>query len=290
MGCSEISCGELLDCFIREFEARHWEQARAEAVAIMAELLNCNRLQVQVNRQQIISGALHEEARQIMQRRLNNEPWQYIFQRAYFRDLTLKVSPAVLIPRPETELLVDWCLEFLPDNGSLLDLGTGSGAIALSVASERNDAQVTACDISSEALCIARSNGQNIAPGRVEWLQSDLFKALAGRKFDIIAANLPYVTENEHGDLSPEVRDFEPELALVSGQDGLDLIRKTVAQAAGYLNLRGSIILEMSEWQTPLVADIMAADIEFCAVEILRDYTGRSRFVAARKRNMELPG
>lgn len=273
----------LLERMTAAFKDHGMEQAQAEAIAIIAELLNCNRLQAKVENRPL-SGELYTKAVDIMQRRLANEPWQYIFERAYFRDLELYVDRSVLIPRPETELLADWCIEFLPQNGSLLDVGTGSGAIALSVALERQDAQVTACDVSTQALAIARKNQSQVPENPVEFVTSDLLDGFDGRKFDIIAANLPYVTEAEHAELSPEVRDFEPKLALTADDNGLALIYKLIDQAPQHLNNRGAIILEMSEWQTTLVADYMSNQLCWRAIEIKRDYTQRNRFVIARLR------
>ncbi len=276
--------GDLLDLMTGKFAGHNIEEASAEAVAIIAELLECNRLQAKLDRNRVITPELYQRALQIIERRLNNEPWQYIFERAYFRDLVLQVTPAVLIPRPETELLVEWCIKNLPQHGSLLDVGTGSGAIAVAMASERTDSQVTACDVSIEALQVAQKNAENSAPGRVKFLQSDLFEALPDAKFDIIAANLPYVTESEYLELSPEVRDFEPKLALTSGQDGLDLIRRIIAEAPEHLTPHGAMILEMSSFQTPIAAGIMQTSLQWTAIEIIRDYTGRDRFAAARLR------
>ena len=276
--------GDLLDRMTGAFTLHNMEQAQAEAVAIMAELLDCNRVMAQLDRKRVLTPELWNKGLEIIERRLNNEPWQYIFERAYFRDLTLKVTPKVLIPRPETELLVDWVIDILPERGKVLDMGPGSGAIALSVATERADSQVTASDVSCEALAVARENASNIAPGKIRFIESDLFENLAGEKFDLIAANLPYVTESEHLALSPEVKLFEPKLALTSGEDGLDLIRKTVEKSAEYLTPHGSIILEMSSDQTETVAELFCETLQYCAIEIKKDYTDRNRFVAARLR------
>ena len=279
-----LCSGDLLDRMTGAFTQHNMEQAQAEAVAIMAELLDCNRVMAQLDRKRVLTPELWNKGLEIIERRLNNEPWQYIFGRAYFRDLTLKVTPKVLIPRPETELLVDWVIDILPERGKVLDMGTGSGAIALSIATERADSQVTASDVSCEALAVARENASNIAPGKIRFIESDLFENLAGEKFDLIAANLPYVTESEHLALSPEVKLFEPKLALTSGEDGLDLIRKTVEKSAEYLAPHGSIILEMSSDQTETVAELFCETLQYCAIEIKKDYTDRNRFVAARLR------
>jgi len=275
--------GDLLDQMTAAFKQKNMEQAEAEAVAIIAELLDCSRNQVRFDRQMPLTQELYCQAQQIIERRLNDEPWQYIFQRAYFRDLVLQVNPAVLIPRPETELLVDWCINILPEHASVLDMGTGSGAIALSLATERPDLTVTASDISIQALQTAQRNAECLAPGRVEFIHSDLFAAMPEKQFDVIAANLPYVTENEYAQLSREVRDFEPALALVSGHDGLDLIRRIINEAYEHLTPRGAMILEMSDHQTETAAGLLAETCQWRAIEILKDYTQRRRFVTARK-------
>ena len=181
-------------------------------------------------------------------------------------------------------VLLGAAMTILPSDRTMLDVGTGSGAIALSVASERSDSNVCACDVSSEALAVARSNALNNNISNVEFVQSYLLDAFADRKFDIIAANLPYVTEEEHTQLSPEVRDFEPKLALTSGEDGLDLIRELIEQAPRCLNNHGAIILEMSDWQTLIVAELLKNQLCWSAIEIKRDYTQRNRFVIARLR------
>lgn len=285
MDNSAATVGDLLQKMQSQFARHNMEQADAEAVAIIAELLNCSRGKVLFERDTPLPQTIITQAHAVMQRRLQNEPWQYIFNRAYFRDLELYVDKNVLIPRPETEVLVDWCIKFLPENGSVLDLGTGSGAIALAIASERSDSRVTACDISTQALAVAEKNGKSQAPGKVEFLHSDLFSALSGRKFNIIAANLPYVTESEYTMLDLAVRDFEPKLALTGGDDGLDLIRSAITQAPGYLENRGAMILEMSEDQTAAAADFMQQMLCWEAIEIIRDYTGRCRFTAGRLRS-----
>lgn len=274
----------LLDRMTAEFRARSFEAPEVEAVAMLAELRGCNRLMARLEREVELDSELWRRGLDALARRAKGEPWQYIFGRAYFRELELAVTPAVLIPRPETELLVQRCIDTLPESGSVLDLGTGSGAIALSVATERPDATVTAVDVSPEALAVARANGQRLAPGRVEWLQSDLFAALAGRRFDWIAANLPYVTEAEYAGLPAEVRDCEPKLALTSGADGLDLIRRAVKEAWQYLVPRGKVMFELDPRQALPVAEAMCAELCYSAIEIVKDDVGRDRFVAANLR------
>lgn len=281
---SVMTAGELLDLMAQTFQQEGIEAPEIEAVAMLAELRECNRVMARLDRDPVLDEALVKRGLEVLARRKSGEPWQYIFNRAYFRDLTLYVDKGVLIPRPETELLVDWCIKYLPEGGALLDVGTGSGAIALSVALERPDAQVTAVDISPEALAVVRRNIADCAPERVELLHSDLFSAVPGRRFDIIAANLPYVADDEYETLDVNVRNFEPRLALTSGADGLDLIRRSIVEAADHLTGRGAMIWELAPDQALPVAEMLAGDLRYSAVEIIKDYTQRDRFVAARLR------
>ena len=212
-------------------------------------------------------------------RRINREPLQYIMQKAYFWDLELTVTPAVLIPRPETELLVEWVISNLPRHGHMVDIGTGSGAIALAVAYERHDAVVTGVDISPDALNVAAANRDKYdLPVRL--LQSDLFSALAGERFDLVTANLPYVAEREYDGLEPEVRCHEPKLALTAPEEGFALIRESVRQLPAHLNPGGRAVWELDPAQAPLLAELLE-NSGFCKVSILRDYTQRDRFVCA---------
>ena len=223
-----------------------------------------------------------EELCSRVERRIAGEPLQYILGNAQFRYLTLDVDERVLIPRPETELLVDYVLKKLPPNGKLLDLGCGSGAIALSAAYEREDISVTAVDLSTDALAVARKNAEkNNLSQRVDFVHSDLFSALGSRKFDVIAANLPYVTEDEYPQLDPEVRDYEPQMALIAPDNGLELILRTIKSLPEYLTSRGAVIFELSPPQAEIVRSALIRQ-NFRA-EIIYDLCRRERFVAGEK-------
>ena len=216
------------------------------------------------------------------QRRAAGEPLQYILGTAEFRYLTLDVDHRVLIPRPETESLVEWVLKCAPQNAAVLDLGCGSGAIALSLAHERCDLRVTAADYSVDALDVAKHNAEKCKlSGKVEFVHTDLFSNLTGRKFDIIAANLPYVTEAEYGQLDAEVRDFEPFMALVAPEEGLQLIFRTIAQLDEFLTPGGAAIFELS----PPQADITASELQKHGFKshIELDLCGRKRFVCGER-------
>ncbi|MEO8203865.1 MAG: peptide chain release factor N(5)-glutamine methyltransferase [Betaproteobacteria bacterium] len=205
-----------------------------------------------------ILGANAEDAfLEAAARRRRGEPVAYILGEREFYSLTFAVSPDVLIPRPETEMLVDFALEHLPDNGSLLDLGTGSGAIAISVKHERPDTRVTAVDFSAAALGVARANAARHGL-EVRFMQGDWFAAVGGERFDVVVSNPPYVAAGDHHLQQGDLR-FEPPGALAGGADGLESTRRIVAAAGGHLNAGGWVGLEHGAGQDAAVRDLLAA-------------------------------
>ncbi len=268
-----LTVRKLLDDISGRLSAAGIDCASAEAEWILMHLAGISRLELYSrNKLEVPQERLEE----VLARRCRREPLQYILGEAFFMNLRLEVEPGVLIPRPETELLVERVCVGAPPGGAVCDIGTGSGAIGLSVAYERPDLSVTAVDISPEACRIAEANRRRLGLSNIKIFHSDLFNSLSG-SFDVIAANLPYVTEAEYADLQPEVKNHEPKLALTSGEDGLDLIRRIIAAAPEYLNRGGILILEIGASQGPTVAGLMAVD--FKDVEIIRDYNGLDRHV-----------
>ena len=251
--------------------------AAAEMRTILSELTGLSPLEVPLSHRELTCGE-QAELRAILDRRMNREPLQYILGKAYFFDLELEVAPAVLIPRPETELLVEWVLRQLPRNGKLLDLGTGSGAIALAVARHRPDAEVTAADLSAAALAVAERNGLKCGVSGIRFVRSDLFSALADATFDLVAANLPYVPETDRAGLIPEVRDHEPGSALFAGADGFDLLERAGREVAAHLGSGGKAIFELDPRQAERMSALLASSGFAC--EVIRDLAGRNRFVA----------
>jgi release factor glutamine methyltransferase len=195
-------------------------------------------------------------------RRLQNEPIQYITGQQEFYGLLLKVTPAVLIPRPETEHLVEAVLQRLPHNQPLkiVDIGTGSGAIAIALAVHLPQAQITALDLSPEALKIAQVNAEaHQVAHRIRLLQSNLLNALpANEQFDAIVSNPPYVPESDRPTLHPEVRDHEPATALFAGPEGLDIYRRLIPQAHATLKPNGLLALEIGHGQREALTALLA--------------------------------
>ncbi|WP_294503495.1 peptide chain release factor N(5)-glutamine methyltransferase [uncultured Victivallis sp.] len=265
-----------------KFAAAGIESAGVDADILIAELAGIDRCELFLRADTEVPKELERRIRSLAARRAQREPLQYLLGYAYFMDIRLDVSPEVLIPRPETERLVEWVVEQLPPGGTLLDLGTGSGAIALAAAHERSDFAVTAVDVSPEALALAMHNGEQLGlSARVRFFESDLFDALEGERFDLIAANLPYVTDEEYETLEPEVRCHEPRLALTAADAGFDLIRRAACAAPHHLKPGGQIIFELSPPQAPRLAELLAASRAWSRIAVLRDYTRRERFITA---------
>src|SRR3989338_8998378 len=221
--------------------------ARIEVQCLLQAVLQANRAWLLTHPEQILDAEQHARYMAMFERRLSGEPVAYILGEREFYGLNFKVSPATLIQRPDTELLVDLALQHIPQQGRcrVLDLGTGSGAIALSIAHARPDAEVVAVDASAAALEVARENAQRLNIGNVQLLRSDWFSALQGERFDLIVSNPPYVASDDVHLVQGDVRS-EPSTALVSGADGLDDIRRIITQAKAHLTPGGWLLMEHS--------------------------------------------
>jgi release factor glutamine methyltransferase len=214
-------------------------------------------------------------------------PLAYAVGRASFRHLTLEVDERVLIPRVETEVLVDRVLERCSaSTRRVADIGTGSGAIALSLAFEREFDLVFGTDISLDAIAVASGNAaslRSVLKSSIEFRHGSLLAPLKGEVLDVIVSNPPYVSFAELGDLPPDVRDWEPSLALLSPQDGLAATRELVRQAPHHLAPDGLLAVEVDTRRAGTVAEMVSVDDRYGDVEVLLDLTGRERFVFARR-------
>ncbi|MBO5760335.1 MAG: peptide chain release factor N(5)-glutamine methyltransferase [Lentisphaeria bacterium] len=231
----------------RRFEENHFESAGTEADYIASEVLSIPHIELVLYPERIITDAEYEKMESFAARRLKNEPFQYIFGWTPFREIDLSVAPGVLIPRPETEAMVDLVLKNLPLRGTLCELGIGSGAISLSVAYERRDVKVAGSEISLKALEIAEENRKKLSLENVQFFQGDLYSPFAGKSFDVIVANLPYIPWKEEKNLPPNVRDYEPREALFADDEGFAIIERAILDSPLYLkkDSSGAIIFEL---------------------------------------------
>lgn len=274
----------MLSWATEDFKGRGFESPRLEAELLLANSLGCDRIRLVIDSNRPLSAEELASVRQLIQRRRRFEPMAYILGSREFYGRKFTVSPAVLIPRPDTEVLVETALELTKDRhlfGHALDLCTGSGCVAVSFALERPTWRTWATDISKEALDVARSNAARLGASEVSFRHGDLFEALEpGQRFGLITANPPYIANGEHPDLQPDVRDFEPVLALTSGSDGLDLVRRLVDAAPNYLEPGGSLAMEIGAGQAPEVKRLLAAR-GFVNVQSKKDLGKHERVVFA---------
>lgn len=273
--------------YLRE---KGFESPRLEGELLLAGTLGLKRLDLYLQFDRPLSPEELAEFKARLRRRAKREPLQYIEGEAAFRDLRLRVDPRVLIPRSETELLVDEVLAWARGRTGLhaLDVGTGSGAIALSLATEGAFARVVATDASEDALEVARANHAAAAPGSpVEFRAGSVYAPVRGERFDVVVSNPPYVGEAERGSLDAQVRDWEPEGALFAGEAGLDVIRELVAGAPEVLCPGGLLALEIGWKQGEAVSELVRAVGGFSEPAVRRDLEGRDRIVTAHFGNRE---
>ena len=260
-------------------EAKGSPTARLDAELLVGHALGMPRLDLYLHHDRPLTADELAAIRPLLRRRADLEPVAYIVGEVGFRRLTLRTDARALMPRPETETLVEVALALLPRGGRLVDVGTGAGPIALSVRHERPDAAVLAVDASADALDLARANAERLGL-EVAFAVSDLLADAPG-PFDVIAANLPYVPDGDPR-TEPGVVRHEPHLALWGGPDGLDLIRRLVAQAPERLAPGGAIVLEVSDEQAAAVQSLLA-EAGFTEVERHRDLAGVERVLSARR-------
>ena len=252
--------GEVLRLSTGYLEERGSPTPRLDAELLIGHALGLERIRLYTSFDRPLTEPELAAIRALLERRGRREPVAYVLGRWGFHGIELAVDARVLVPRPETEVLVDRCLQLLAGSEAprVLDVGTGSGAVALALKSARPDADVTACDASADALAVAAANAEALRLD-VELVRSDLLGALGGRRFDVIASNPPYVAEPELDGLEPEVARFEPRIALAAGADGLDVLRRLVAAAPGALAPGGWLVCECGAGQAGALAGMMAA-------------------------------
>jgi release factor glutamine methyltransferase len=274
-------------------EARHrllgagidHDESALDARLLAQAVLGWDATRILTSGDELEPSAFAAQYDELISRRAHREPLSYITGTREFWNLSFEVSPAVLIPRPETEGLVEAVNELFPDHQTPLriaDVCTGSGCVAVAIAFDRPNAHVVAADHSAAALDIARRNAvRHAVTDRVECIRGDLLQPLTGT-FDVIVANPPYVPIGARTALQPEVRDFEPETALFAGADGLALIRRLVSESPARLTPDGYLIFEFGDGQETVVDELISASGGLRMVDIKHDLQGIARIAITR--------
>jgi len=262
------------------------ENARLEAEWLLCEVLALNRMGLYLNFDKPLQDAELVSFRSMVARRAKREPLQHILGTQEFMGLEFRTTAAALIPRHDTEVLVAEALRVFPSARSLLDIGSGSGCVAIAIAQHLPEATVISVDISPEAIELARRNSV-LNEAQVDFRQGSLFEPVQGEVFDLIVSNPPYISAANFEKLQPEVRDFEPMIALAGGTDGLDFYRQIIPLAPDHLTLGGWLLLEVGAGQSEEVTEIFANN-RFSAIFSTKDPAGIDRVVGGQLKNQGL--
>ena len=291
MSVTEVwTIGRLLNWTADYLKKSGAESPRLDAEVLLAHARGCQRIELYTAFTDTADDKLRGEFRELVKQRAAGKPVAYLVGRREFYSLAFRVSPDVLIPRPETEFAVIAVLDLIkqqhPDGDvAVADVGTGSGAISIAIARHCARARVVAIDKSDAALAVARQNvADHKLNDRIQLVSSDLLDVLpAERQLDFVVSNPPYVSESEWAALSREVRDHEPRLALVGGPTGTEVIGRLIPQAADRLRGGGWLIIEISPMIEPAVNSLITADGRFEAPATIKDLAGHARIVKARR-------
>jgi release factor glutamine methyltransferase len=287
--------GDLLKVSTDYLKDKGIENPRLNAEVLLAHQLGVERVSLYLNFDQPLTPWELSAYRSLIKRRTHHEPLQYITGTQEFWSLSFTVDRRVLIPRPDTEIVVEQAVSLAKGHLKvdvpikIVDLGTGCGAIAIALASEIPDAVIMATDISGEALIVARCNAQRHGLSkRIRFREGDLWEPLrpCPERFDMIVSNPPYVSTQEYNDLPPEVRDYEPRQALAGGPEGMVYLEKIIREGYDFLNPGGWVILEMAPWQTQKALDISLQTGKYRQQERIKDYGQQYRVVVAQRLNV----
>jgi release factor glutamine methyltransferase len=281
-----VQIKQALASAVEQFEATDVSSPRMNAETLLMFVLGVNRAYLYAHAERELTSEEQACYDEVVMQRSSGVPSQYIIGRQEFWGLDFVVSPAVLIPRPETEHLVETVLDFARrvERPKIVDVGTGSGCIALALAHELKGAKVYAVDFSADALEIARANAARLQmDGQVKFLQSNVLEALAGvRDFDFVVSNPPYVGNNEADKVQQSVFEFEPRIAVFSGESGLDVIRPLIKQAHELLKSGGWLAMEIGYSMRDMVLELLDPTM-WDDIRVVPDLQGIPRVIAARK-------
>lgn len=282
---------KLLDWMVSNFTEKNIDSPRLTAELLLSFVLGMERIELYTHFDKVVDKVQLDKLHNLVKRCLQNEPVQYLTGKCEFYSLSLKVGSGCLIPRPETELLVERAIDFLRSRTGaqyVCDLCTGCGCVAVSIAKNFPDAKIIATDICDKALSVAAENikKHNLSE-RIELLQGDLFEPIISqldvKEFDLIVCNPPYVSKAEYEELDAKVRNYEPKLALDGGEDGLDIYRKISAEAGGHLKKDGALILEIGYSQSPAVKKLLEEGNCFSPIKVEKDFNNNDRIITANR-------
>ena len=276
----QVRVGDALDAAVARLAAAGVPEPRADAEILLAYALDTTRAGVVARARDALAPGVDAAFAALVARRAVREPVQYVVGEREFWSLPFAVDRRVLVPRPETELVVETALRVAPHARRVLDVGTGSGAIAAALARELPAARVWASDVDPDALAVARANLARHAPA-VALVRGDLLAPFRDAALDLVVSNPPYVGEDELTALMPEVRDHEPRVALVAGRDGLAAIATLVGEAPRVLAPGGRLVVEMGQGQAEAVRRLVERTRLYEQVEVVRDHAGIERVLVA---------
>ena len=280
---------DVLDWTTNYFKDKKIASARLDAELLIGFALNLPRIDLYLNFDRPLDKEELKKIRELVKRRATFEPVAYLTGKKEFYSLEFEVTKDVLVPRPETEILVEQAIKIGQEIGGrlrIVDLGCGSGNIAISVAKNLEGSLVYATDVSRKALEVARRNAFSLGVSdRVVLLCQDLFSAFSkAKEANLILSNPPYISLEEYPALAPDIQDFEPKQALEAGEKGLRFYRKIIGEAPEHLKEKGYLILEIGSAQTAMVKELILASGEFLSCKIVKDYSGLDRVVVAQRK------
>jgi release factor glutamine methyltransferase len=277
----------LLECARIDLQKHGIEQSRLEAEILLGDVLDCNRIFFYAHPKDCVEFSDEEKYFKLIKRRCLNEPIAYIIGKKEFMGLEYEVNPNVLIPRPDTEPMVEYLIAWLKKSGSknkrILDLCTGSGAIGIALKYYYPQGEVFLSDISDQAIAIAKKNAENLVNCEVQLCQGDLFEAVKKTdQFDLIVSNPPYIKKNDMGKLACDILNYEPHLALDGGESGLDFYERIIIEAKSHLKDEGILALEIGDDQDDAVNKLLEKN-NYIIIKKESDLTGHVRCLVGEK-------
>ena len=267
------------------FENKSLENPRLEIEIFLQHILDCKKIDLYINFEDKVSAPDLNTLKGYIKRRLRNEPSQYIVGKSNFYGRDFYVDNNVLIPRPETETLINVCIEFLSmkDNPEIIDIGTGSGCIGITLAKEIPSSNVIAIDCSEKALAVAEKNAKNIGIKNIDFVKSDFLKQTIDLRADLLVSNPPYIPEEDISTLMADVKEYEPSEALTDNLDGLEFYRVFSKKLDSMIKVNGALIVEVGKGKHPLEAKKIFEKSEKVNVEMINDYNGDIRVLKVMK-------